>query len=442
MTKQLGTEKLSSLFIKFTIPSIIGMTFVGIQGIIDGLFVGNIIGDNALASVNLAQPYLQILMAVALIISIGAQSIIGITLGKGERKEAQNIFRTALILLCVLSILITILSMGYSEQIARLLGANDILLEATSTYIRTISFFSLFLTLMFLTECLVRTIGKPNVSLISMVVSVVLNIVLDYILIKELNMGVQGAALATGISYSLALLINVIPFFNKKEVINVYSGSFEKNAILPMMYNGSSEGVSSVSTAFSMFLFNTALMKLAGANGIAAFSIINYIAQVGYMILFGIADGIRPIISYNYGAKKFHRVNTLMIASIVVNTVIGGIIFAVMSLFSEPLIHIFLKDGKDVLDIAADGAKIYGIAFLFNGINILLSSYFTAIDNALYSILIAASRGIIFILIGICTLPYFFGIHGIWAIIVFAEVITLLLCHRLVKKQPFLPNAL
>ena len=435
--KILGTEKLSKLFIKFTIPSITGMIFVGIQGIIDGLFVGNVLGGNALASVNLVQPYMQIIMAAALIISVGAQSIIGINLGKGESEKAQNIFRTASILLILISILVTILGVFFSEKIALILGANEVLLEGSSTYIQIISYFTSFIAIMFLFEMVVRVIGKPNISLVSMIISVVLNIVLDYLLINKFNLGIKGAALATGISYTMAFLINMIPFVSKKTIINLYKGKFDKSVLFQMIYNGSSEGVSSISNAISMFLFNTALMKIAGENGIAAFSIINYIAQVGYMVLFGISDGIRPIISYNFGAENENRVNKTLKISIIVNIIIGAIIFIVMSTFSKQLIEIFLKDGKYVVEIASTGAKIYGIAFLFNGTNILISSYFTAIDDPKNSIIVAMSRGIVFIFIGIVILPYIFGINGIWMTIVFADIITILLCYRLLKNKGF-----
>ncbi|WP_282192202.1 MATE family efflux transporter [Romboutsia ilealis] len=435
--KILGTEKLSKLFIKFTIPSIIGMIFVGIQGIIDGLFVGNVLGGNALASVNLVQPYMQIIMAAALIISVGAQSIIGINLGKGESEKAQNIFRTASILLILISILVTILGVFFSEKIALILGANEVLLEGSSTYIQIISYFTAFIAIMFLFEMIVRVIGKPNISLVSMIISVVLNIILDYLLINKFNLGIKGAALATGISYTMAFLINIIPFVSKKTIINLYKGRFDKSVLFQMIYNGSSEGVSSISNAISMFLFNTALMKIAGENGIAAFSIINYIAQVGYMVLFGISDGIRPIISYNFGAENENRVNETLKISIIVNIIIGAIIFIVMATFSKQLIEIFLKDGKHVVEIANTGAKIYGIAFLFNGTNILISSYFTAIDDPKNSIIVAMNRGIVFILIGIVILPYIFGINGIWITIVFADIMTILLCYRLLNNKRF-----
>ncbi|WP_330692330.1 MATE family efflux transporter [Romboutsia ilealis] len=404
---------------------------------IDGLFVGNVLGGNALASVNLVQPYMQIIMAAALIISVGAQSIIGINLGKGESEKAQNIFRTASILLILISILVTILGVFFSEKIALILGANEVLLEGSSTYIQIISYFTAFIAIMFLFEMIVRVIGKPNISLVSMIISVVLNIILDYLLINKFNLGIKGAALATGISYTMAFLINMIPFVSKKTIINLYKGKFDKSVLFQMIYNGSSEGVSSISNAISMFLFNTALMKIAGENGIAAFSIINYIAQVGYMVLFGISDGIRPIISYNFGAQNENRVNKTLKISIIVNIIIGAIIFIVMATFSKQLIEIFLKDGKYVVEIASTGAKIYGIAFLFNGTNILISSYFTAIDDPKNSIIVAMSRGIVFILIGIVILPYIFGINGIWITIVFADIMTILLCYRLLNNKRF-----
>lgn len=433
--KILETEKLLKLFIKFTIPSIIGMVFLGIQGIIDGLFVGNVIGENALAAVNLVQPYMQIIMAYALVIGVGAQSVIGINLGKGENEKAQNIFRTSLILLTLISILVMMFGIFFSDKIAIFLGANEVLLEGASTYIKIISYFIVFVSLMFLFEMIVRTIGKPNISLVSMILAVLLNVVLDYLLINKLNLGIKGAAIATGISYASAFFINIIPFLSKKTVVNIYKGKFDGSCLFPMVYNGSSEGISSLSNGFSMFLFNTALMKIAGESGIAAFSIINYIAQVGYMVLFGISDGVRPIISYNYGAENEERVNKTLKASIIVNLLIGIIIFIVMEMFSQPLINVFLKDGKSVLEMATTGAKIYGIAFLFNGVNILISSYFTAIDDPMSSIIVAVSRGLLFIAVGIFILPYIFGINGIWGSIVFAEVITIIICFKLLKNR-------
>lgn len=433
--KILKTEKLSKLFIKFTIPSIIGMVFLGIQGIIDGLFVGNVIGENALASVNLVQPYMQIIMAYALVIGVGAQSIIGINLGKGENEKAQNIFRTSLILLTLISTLVMVFGIFFSDKIAIFLGANEVLLEGASTYIKIISYFIVFVSLMFLFEMIVRTIGKSNISLVSMILAVLLNVVLDYLLINKLSLGIKGAAVATGISYASAFFINIIPFLNKSTVVNLYKGKFDGSCLFPMVYNGSSEGISSLSNGLSMFLFNTALMKIAGESGIAAFSIINYIAQVGYMVLFGIADGVRPIISYNYGAENEERVNKTLKASIIVNLLIGIIIFIVMEMFSQPLINVFLKDGKSVLEMATTGAKIYGIAFLFNGVNILISSYFTAIDDPMSSIIVAVSRGLLFIAVGIFILPYIFGINGIWGSIVFAEVITIIICFKLLKNR-------
>lgn len=377
-------------------------------------------------------------MAYALVIGVGAQSIIGINLGKGENEKVQNIFRTSLILLTLISILVMLFGLFFSDNIAIFLGANEVLLEGASTYIKIISYFIVFVSLMFLFEMIVRTIGKPNISLVSMILAVLLNVVLAYLLINKLNLGIKGAALATGISYASAFFINIIPFLSKKTVVNLYKGKFDKSCLFPMVYNGSSEGISSLSNALSMLLFNTALMKIAGENGIAAFSIINYIAQVGYMVLFGISDGVRPIISYNYGAENEAIVNKTLKASIIVNLLIGIIIFIVIEMFSQPLINVFLKDGQSVLEMATIGARIYGIAFLFNGVNILISSYFTAIDDPMSSIIVAVSRGILFIAIGIFILPYIFGINGIWGSIVFAEVITIIICFKLLKKRNLL----
>nr|WP_317331386.1 MATE family efflux transporter [uncultured Romboutsia sp.] len=431
----LETEKLGKLFLKYTIPSIVGMIFVGVQGIIDGLFVGNIMGENALASINLCQPVLQLIMGIALVFSVGGQSIIGINLGKKNIKEAQDTFKTALLVLLVISVIASIFGVFFSDNIAKLLGANEILLEGTSTYIRYISLFTIFIMLMFTFDSVVRTIGKPHISLVGLVIAVIINIILDYLFIAKLKMGIKGAALATGISYSISMFIIIFPFLNKNSNLNIYIGKFNKKVIIPMAYNGASEGISSLSTALSMFLFNTALMKISGESGIAAFTIINYISQVGYMIIFGISDGVRPIISYSFGSDNHKRLKEVLKLSVIVNVIIGFGIFIVMSMFCKDLIGLFLKDGKNAIDIAVSGSRIYGIAFLFNGLNILASGYFTAIDDAKSSIIIAISRGLVFILIGILILPIIFGINGVWGTVVFAEILTLVICFYIIKKK-------
>lgn len=430
----LGTEKISKLFFKFCVPAVAAMVICGMQGMIDGIFVGNLVGELGLASVNIAQPFMQLIYGCTFIVCIGSMSLLGRLLGEGNEKDAQDVFRTSTIALFVMSILIVILGTIFNEKIAIILGANEELVEGVSTYIKTIAIFAPIISIKTLFGFTDRIIGKPNVYLIATIISVIIQILLNILLVHKLELGIQGAALATGVSNIGALLVVVPYMVDKKSKVNVFKGKFNKSFIWPVCYNGSSEGVTSLSTAVSTFLFNMAFMKIAGPAGVAAFTAITYIANFGVLLMFGVSDGIGPIVSYNYGYSKLKRVREGVKLSLISTFVIGIAIFSILFVFGEELVSLFSKSNAEVIALAANGAKVYAIAFIFNGFNIVNSGYFTSIGNAKASIIVAASRGLIFIITGIIILPWIFGINGIWLTVPFAEIITMVIGIIILKK--------
>ena len=244
------------------------------------------------------------------------------------------------------------------------------------------------------------------------------------------NLGVMGAALATGISYFIALCVCSIPLLRKSNAINFFKGKINFKLMPPVIANGSSEAVVCGSNAISVFLFNSALLNIAGEAGVAAFTIINYIATFGTLAMFGISDGINAIISYNYGANKMKRVRNTYLSALIINIVIGLIVFLIVYFAGDKLIAMFSKDpvgDAAVIQMAYHGAKIYAIAFFMIGFNIVGSGFFTAIGGALSSVLIAASRGLVWIIVGVKTFPLFIGIDGVWWTFPFAEVCTIVL---------------
>ncbi|AOR25167.1 MATE family efflux transporter [Clostridium taeniosporum] len=235
--------------------------------------------------------------------------------------------------------------------------------------------------------------------------------------------------------YVAAFSIVVLPMLNKKNTVNIFSGKFDKSVILPVAYNGSSEGVNSIAAAITAYVFNMTFMKIAGEAGVAAFTTINYVAQFGILIMFGISDGIGPILSYNYGYKKHDRLNdTLKLAS-KINLIVGVILFFILFVFGKQLVSLFVSGNENVVNLAVNGSKIYAFAFLICGFNIINSGYFTAIGDARGSIIIAASRGIVFIILGINILPIIIGMSGVWLTIPFAECMTFIISMYLIKKN-------
>lgn len=428
-------EKISKLFLKFCIPAIISMIIAGMQTIIDGIFVGKILGSNAMASVNISIPFMQLIIGLSMVISVGAQSYIGLNLGDKKIEKAQNAFKTSTIVIFILGILITLIGILFNKEVALILGANDVLLKNSALYIKVLSIFTVPMSLMFLFGFSDRIIERPDLYFKGMVLSLFMNITLNYILVAKLSLGMIGTAIATGLSYSSAFIIVVWPILDKKNTINLLEGKFDKSCICPILYNGSSEGINSVATAICAYLFNRAFMNEAGEAGVAAFTSINYIAQFGISVMLGVSDGISPIISYNYGSQNNSRVDSMLKLGYIVTLIIGIIIFIALFFFGEEIVMLFIQDNNDILNLASIGAKVYAFAFIMNGFNIVNSGYFTSIGNAMASVVVAASRGLVFIFIGMSILPKIFGINGVWMSVAFAELSTLFIVYYLIKKE-------
>ncbi|MFI3200548.1 MAG: MATE family efflux transporter [Eubacteriales bacterium] len=430
----LSTQSVPKLFITYAIPAVIAMIISGAQGMIDGMFIGNHVSSNALASVNIAQPFMHLIIGISMIISIGTQSYVGLNLGTGNKEKAQNCFHTFKIIIWISAAIVTILGSILNTQLANLLGADATLISDTSTYIKVISIFAIPMCTMFYFGFLNRIIGKPERYFYGSIISIIVNIFLDYLFIVRLDMGVMGAALATGTAYISALLFVVSPMLNKENVLNVFVGKFSTECIGKTLYNGSSEGINTISIAVTAFLFNTSLMQIAGAGGVAAFTAINYMGTFGGMLLFGISDGIGPIISYNFGTNDRKRVKQMMKIAYVTNFIFGMILFLLLFFAGEQLVGLFIKDEPALVELAVSGGKLYGIAFLMSGFNILNSGYFTFIGKGLESVIVAASRGLVFVSIGIILLPKFFDINGIWLSVPFAELCAVIAGLVLLRK--------
>lgn len=420
----LGRETIGKLFLKYSIPSVLAMLITGSQTIIDGLFVGNLIGPNALAAVNIVQPFIQIVLGVSFVVSIGILSIIGRKLGAGKNNDARDAFRTATIILGIISILTSVFSIIFHRQIASVLGASPKLVGNVSTYLFYISMFFPFVSLNILFGFACRMVEKPERYLAGSIMSLFVNIVLDYVLIKVVGLGMSGAAIATGIAYSLSFFVVIAPLFDRKKVINIFVGEFKKEYIVPMFYNGGSEGIISIAAALTTYLFNMTFMKIAGEAGVVAFTTINYLYQFGIMTIFGISDGIGSIISFNYGKERLDRVNKLFYLAMKVQFAIGICLFGLMFIRGENLIQLFSNLDSNVLTIATNGSKLFAFTFLISGFNIISSGFFTSVGDAKASIVISIIRGLIFIPIGIYILPMIIGMKGIWLTVPTAEIMT------------------
>lgn len=437
---QLEHGKISKLFRRFAIPGVIGLLFLGLQTIIDGVVVGNFLGANALASVSLVLPCYSFFAAIAVVIGVGCQTLVSINMGEKNYERAKDAMTTAFITLMVFSIVVTFFLTLFGKDLARALGANDVLLPYAWDYIKGLFPFFPLIVGMFFSDYMLKATGHPTFSMLIMGGTVFLNIVLDILLVVVWPMGIFGAGLATGIAFSVGALCSFCITLNRRRKISILAGRFDRKLIWPMAYNGSSEGMSELAAGISVMLFNIALMKYSGETGVAAFTVINYIFFVGTTVFLGISDGIIPIVSYNLGAGKWSRIVEVVKLAAKTNVIIGITLFTILFLFGGEIIGLFFRreGNAAVVALAEKGASIYAFAFLLNGLNILTASFFTALANAKVSMIVSMLRGLVFVALWITVLPSLVGIDGIWAAVPLAEVCTfvvsILLLRRLFKR--------
>lgn len=436
--KLLLTGEIPRLFMKYALPGVAGLLFLGIQSVIDGIVLGRFVGANALASVNLVLPCYSLISAFAIVMGIGGQTLVSISLGRGDKQEANNALRSVFVFLLGMSVVVSLVIFLSAGKIASFLGANEVLLPDAVHYIRALVPFFPLLCAIFFGDYIIKAMGHPLYATSVMGMTVVLNIVLDLVFVAVLGWGVMGAGLATGIAFTMGACFNVPRLFSRHEVVAVQRGRYDRRLVWNAFYNGSSEGMSELSVAITVFLFNITMMRYLGESGVAAFTAINYILFIGTTVFLGISDGIIPIIGYNYGARKQERIKSILKLAARTNSLIGIGLFLLLLLFGEQVIGLFFKDhGSEAFEIASRGVSIYCFAFLLCGLNILASSYFTAIGNAKISIIISALRGLVFVGIGILVLPAVFGIYAIWYDVPIAEICTLSVSFWLVRRSLF-----
>ncbi len=401
--------------------------------VVDGIFIGKAVGSDGLAAVSMVGPLTSLSFALNIMIATGSATIVAIKMGEKKNHEASKIFSFFVLMLILGAGGISLFVLGFLEQTADFLGAVGVLKPMVIEYMKIIMYFNIFFMGTYFLEIFVRTNGRPTYSMSALIIGGVLNIILDYIWVIRLGYGLKGAALATGVSQTIATTILVIDFFRNDSKLKFVRPDFSLKLLFRGAVNGSSEFVSEISLGFIIFMFNLVIMKEVGKMGVSAFSIINYVNTVVFAILLGVSQGIQPIISYSLGADEKYVIRGIFNLAMKTVFIIGTIAFASMFIFSEEIIGTFSKN-EELLIFTTKAAKIYCFAYFLNGINMVMSAYFTAIENAKLSAFISALRGIIFVLIGIIIFPMIWGIDGIWFTMPVAEVLTAFIGYKFIAK--------
>lgn len=414
--------------LRFALPSICMMIFLSIYSVVDGFFVSNFVGKIPFAAINFIMPILMILGAIGTVFGTGGSALIAKTLGEGNREKANRLFSLFILLPAVLGIGVTIVGEILLPHLAAMMGAEGELLEYCIRYGR-ISLLTMGPFMMqYAFQSLFVTAEKPQLGFIFTVGSGCCNIVLDALFIIVFGWGIEGAAIATGISEILGGIAPCIYFSRKNSsLLRFAKPVFDTKAIFKAVTNGMSEFVSSISMSVVGIVYNMQLLKYAGEDGVAAYGVIMYVNFIFIAIYIGYSMSTSPIVGFHYGAQNHDELKNLLRRSIIL---IGGfavVLFGASELLAEVFAGIFVGYDEALKEMTVSAFRIYAVSFLLCGFNIFGSSFFTALNNGVISAIISFMRTLIFELGAVLLLPMIFGLSGIWSSIIVAEIASLIL---------------
>lgn len=426
-TTEIVNGNVSKVFFKYVLLSILSMLGLSFYVLVDTLFIANGVGSMGLTALNLVLPMYSLVNGVGLMLGIGAATRFSILIGKGRKEHGSKVFTQALYIAVSTSLVLTFMGIFFSDDIAGLLGADRSILPLAGTYLKTIICFSFAFIVNNVILGFVRNDGNPKLAMIAMIAGSISNIILDYIFIFPLQLGMFGAAFATGLSAVLSMCILSAHFIKKKNNFKILLCKFSIIDIGRIFSLGIPSFITEFSSGIIMLVFNFTILKIAGNVGVAAYGIIANLALIAVAIFTGIAQGIQPIISINYGAGKMKNIRKFFSYACILAVALGALFYTTGTLFSENITELFNRDGDIVLtQIASKGINIYFTAFFLMGINIVATSFFSSIAKPKQSFTISMMRGFLAIIPLILMLPRFLGITGVWLIIPLAELITLM----------------
>lgn len=415
-SKELATESVGKLLLKFSIPAIIGMLVNALYSVVDRIFVGRGVGSLALSGVAVTFPITNIIMGVGMLVGTGAAAVVSIKLGQKKEKQAEKIIGNAFVLTIILSIIVTILGLTFLDPILNLFGASAETMPYAKQFATIVLAGAVLQNVGFGLNPIIRSEGDPKTAMITMLIGAVLNFITNPIFIFGLKLGVRGSALATIISQAVCSIWIFTYFTKGKSLLKLKKDNMKlkKHVVKEIVSIGVSPFAMQVAASFVTIIINKSLEKYGGDLAIAAYSLIISIAILIVMPMLGINQGAQPIIGYNYGAENISRVKKALKYSIIVNTCIATAGFIVIKLFPVQIIKIFNATDTKLISIGANGLSIFLSMFIFVGAQTACVNYFQSVGKAKKSMLLSLLRQVILLIPLTLILPNFFKLNGVW----------------------------
>ncbi len=420
--------------LKFAVPTIAMTVFMSFYTMVDGLFVSNLIGTDALSAINLTAPVIQLVTAVSTMLATGGSAVIMKKMGEQKSGEAKEDF-TFLILINVFVGMVMCMA-GYlaMDRIFAGMGLSAEVEKYCVEYLSRYLVFTIPILLMNNFTLYMIASGKATLSLICSVTGGLLNMALDYLFIAVFHMGISGAAIATGMGYSVTAVVGLFVFCRKKSLLHFQKPVFRWKVLVNAAANGCSEMATALVTGIITMMFNWTMLRYVGENGVAAVTIIMYVLMFASSLYTGYSYGVAPMVSYYYGEGNHGKLKKLVGTSFRVIAFISIMTVAASFALTRPLVSVFARPDNPVYDLAVTGNRICTIALCFIGYNIFASGMFTALSNGVVSAVLAFSRSFVFMLAAMIVLPLLFGVNGIWLATPAAELMALALSAFMLRK--------
>lgn len=433
-TPDLLLEKPGKLYAKYFINSVISTAMLAVYVLFDTIFIGWSVGSDGLAALNISLPFYTILVAFALILGVGGATVMSYCKGQGKPQTANAYFTLSFTTAVIGSVLYAILGSIFWRPLAYAFGANDDIINLVGEYLLIMNASAPAYVLNNMMGVFVRNDNNPKLAMIAGVVSCFANIIFDYVTMFEFGWGMRGAVGSTVAATIMSFVILMLHFFHKSCTLRFTFKGLEKSALPRIFRNGFPSFVAECSSGLIIMLFNIRLMDLGGVDAVTSYSILSNVAYVFLAVFNGVCHAIQPLVSFNAGAGERKRVLTFFRFGLSTVFVVSSLFVAFGLLFPQYIVAMFTQPTPEVLAIAIPAIRIYFIAYIPMGFNIVTATFLQSIELSKTAAVISLCRGIIFMVPLLIILSLTFSINGVWATVPCAEFLTLavsfFLCRR------------
>lgn len=437
---ELGTENVSRLLKQYAVPAIIAMTASSLYNMVDAIFIGHGVGPYAISGLALTFPFMNLAAAFGTLVGVGASTMASMLLGQKNYDIARKVLGNVVLLNFIIGMAFTVFSLIFLDPLLYFFGASDNTISYARDYMVIILSGNVITHIYLGLNSLLRSVGHPQKAMAATILTVVLNAILDPLFIFVFKMGIRGAAVATILAQIVALVLVVVWFCDKRELIHFEKGIFrlDRRIVKDSIIIGMAPFLMNFVACFVVIIINMRLKTYGGDLAIGAYGIVNRIVFVFIMVVSGLTQGMQPIAGYNYGAKQMSRVYEVLKKTLIYSTVVMTVGFLICEIFPRTVISIFTDD-EELTAKAVHGMRLVVAMFPLVSTSMVIGNFFQSIGKPKQAIFLSLSRQMIFLIPCLWILPMFFDIAGVWGSFIvsdsMASIVSIVLLLNFIRKN-------